>query len=111
MPPTRANVVTAASPGQQARVVLGGLAPGQDSPERYPLHVIVALLGEAGRRLEREIVDRRGLATSVLPLHAELTDVSVWGVSAGMRPAHVDAVVELIRAELRRLRDHPPRRR
>ena len=108
IPPARANVVTAQSPGQQARILLGGPGPGQDSPDRYPLHVIVALLGSAGRRLESEIVDRRGLAASVSPFHLELTDVSVWGVSSGLRPANVDAVVELVRAELRRLRDEPP---
>jgi predicted Zn-dependent peptidase len=108
IPPARANLVTAASPGQQARIVLGGPGPGQLDPDRYPLHVIVALLGTAGRRLESEIVDRRGLAASVAPLHLELTDVSVWGVSAGLRPANVDPVVELIRTELRRLRDEPP---
>ncbi|MCC6174678.1 MAG: insulinase family protein [Chloroflexi bacterium] len=107
LPPPVIRTRQATSPAQQARIVLGGPTRGLDSPDRYVMHVVEALLGEAGRRLEREIVDRRALASSVGAFYLELTDIGIWGVAAGTRSADVDAVVDLVRAELQRLRDEP----
>jgi predicted Zn-dependent peptidase len=107
VPASVARTIEEPSPARQARIVLGGPAPGYDSPDRYALHIAMALLGAAGRRLENEIVDRRGLASSVGPFYEVLTDVGVWGVWAGLAPGNVDAVLDLARAEVRRLADEP----
>ena len=45
--------------------------------------MIEAILGESGRRLERELVDTQAIASSVYPFYYPLTDVGVWGISAG----------------------------
>ena len=65
------------------------------------LDVVEAILGESGRRLERELVDTQAIASSVYMFYYPLTDVGVWGISAGSRPADVDRVMDLAKAELR----------
>jgi zinc protease len=69
--------------------------------------VIEAILGESGRRLDRELVDTQAIASSVYPFYYALTDVGVWGISAGARPGDVDRVTDLAKAELRKLREQP----
>jgi predicted Zn-dependent peptidase len=107
VPPLVARSQTDASPGQQARVIAGGPTVGYDSPDRHVHDVIDAILGESGRRLERELVDKQGLASSAYPFFIALTDVGVWGVSVGVRPADVDLALGLAKAELRTLRETP----
>jgi predicted Zn-dependent peptidase len=107
MPPLVARSQTDDSPGQQARIIAGGPTVGFDSPDRHVHDVIDAILGESGRRLERELVDTQGLASSAYPFYIALTDVGVWGVSVGVRPADIDRGLELTKAELRTLRETP----
>jgi predicted Zn-dependent peptidase len=107
VPPPIDRRLAASAPGQQARVVLGGPAAGQNSPDRYVLQVVDAVLGAAGRRLENEIIDKRSLASSVGSFYLELTDVGVWLASIGTQVERVDEVTDLVRAEMRRLRDAP----
>jgi predicted Zn-dependent peptidase len=107
VPPTVARTQVAASPGQQARIVAGGPTVGYDSPDRHVHDVIDAILGESGRRLERELVDRQAIASSAYPFYLALTDVGVWGVSIGSRPADIDRVLDLAKAELRVIREEP----
>jgi predicted Zn-dependent peptidase len=95
------------SPAQQARIIAGGPTVGYDSPDRHVLDVIEAILGESGRRLERELVDTQAIASSAYPFYLALTDVGVWGVSIGARPSNVDRVLELAKAEIRGLRERP----
>jgi predicted Zn-dependent peptidase len=108
VPPPVSRRVVAQSPGQQARVLFGGPVAGSNSEDRYALEVADAILGGAGRRLRSEIQDKRSLASSVGSFYSELTDVGLWAVDVGTQAGNVDQVVELIRAELRRLRDAPP---
>jgi predicted Zn-dependent peptidase len=107
VPPLVRRSQTDTSPAQQARIIVGGPTVGYDSPDRHVLDVIEAILGESGRRLERELVDTQAIASSVYPFYYPLTDVGVWGISAGSRPGDVDRVMELAKAELRALRETP----
>ena len=107
VPPLVRRSETGTSPAQQARIIVGGPTVGYDSPDRHVLDVIEAILGESGRRLERELVDTQAIASSVYPFYYPLTDVGVWGTSAGARPGDVDRVMELAKAELRALRESP----
>ena len=107
VPPLTARSQVDASPGLQARIIAGGPTVGYDSPDRHVLDVMEAILGESGRRLERELVDTRAIASSVYPFYIPLTDVGVWGISAGVRPADVDTVLDLVKSELRTLRESP----
>lgn len=106
-PPAVARSQVAASPGQQARIVAGGPTVGYDSKDRHVLDVIDAILGESGRRLERELVDRQAIASSVYPFYQALTDAGVWGISIGTRPTDTDRVLELAKAEIRAIREQP----
>ena len=110
IPPQVARTMTSTSPGQQARVVLGGPTFGVDNPDHYVYDVIYALLGEAGRRLERKLVDEQAIASSAYAFYFPLMDVGVWGVGASMRDADVDAVLAGLKEELRILRDQPATR-
>jgi predicted Zn-dependent peptidase len=107
VPPLVARTQVDASPGQQARIIAGGPTVGYDSPDRHVHDVIDAILSASGRRLERELVDTQGIASSAYSFYYPLTDVGVWGISAGIRPADVDRVVELTKAQLRALRETP----
>jgi zinc protease len=107
VPPLVQRLQTDGSPAQQARIIVGGPTVGYDSPDRHVLDVIEAILGESGRRLERELVDTQAIASSVYPFYYPLTDVGVWGISAGSRPGDVDRVMDLAKAELRSLRETP----
>ena len=107
VPPLVQRIQTGASPGQQARVIVGGATVGYDSPDRHVLDVIDAILGDSGRRLEREFVDTQAIASSAYAFYYPLTDVGTWGISIGARPADVDQVIELAKVQLRLLRDAP----
>ncbi|MFN8636852.1 MAG: pitrilysin family protein [Chloroflexota bacterium] len=107
VPPRVARQQVDASPAQQARIIAGGPTVGYDSADRHVLDLIEAVLGESGRRLERELVDTQGIASSVYPFYIALTDVGVWGVSAGSRPADVERVLGLVKAELKTIRETP----
>jgi len=107
VPAPVARLFSGSSPGQQARIVLGGSTIGYDSADRYVHEVIDAALGEAGRRLERELVDRRAIASSTFSFYLPLTDVGVWAIGAGARDADVDTAVGVIKEQLRALREAP----
>jgi predicted Zn-dependent peptidase len=107
LPPARHRRVEEGIPGGQAQIALGLTAPGADHPDTYALDVVSAILGEVGRRLVGEIRDRRGLASSVSSSYSGLSDIGAWWTLVGTSPENVDTVVELILAEMRRLRDRP----
>ena len=69
--------------------------------------MIDELLGEAGRRLGRTLIDDRGVASSVSPFYQALTDVGVWGVNIGTRDADVEVAIAVVKEELHALRDRP----
>ena len=96
-----------ASPGQQARIVIGSPTAGLDSGDRYALEVIDELLGEAGRRLARKLIDERGSVSSVSSFYLALTDVGIWGVLAGVGDDDVDIVAAVVKDEPRTLRERP----
>jgi len=107
VPPLATRVKTSSSPGQQARILLGGPTVGLDSPDRYVHEVLDALLGDAGRRLERELVDEQAIASSTYSFYYALTDVGVWAIGAGARNDDVDAVLDVVKDQIRQLRDRP----
>lgn len=92
---------------QQAQLTLGFPTPGLNSPDQYPLVVLNALLGDAGLRLETDIVDEQGLAAGVGSEYFPYTDVGVWLAAASTRPAQLDAVAARIGYHLRRMADEP----
>jgi predicted Zn-dependent peptidase len=107
LPTTRSQRVEEPTVGSQAHLALGGIAPGADHPDTYALDIISATLGEVGRRLVREIRDERGLAAYVSSAYSTLTDIGIWWTMLSTSPGNVDAVIELILQEVRRIREQP----
>jgi zinc protease len=105
LPAARSQRVEESTVGTQAQVALGGPAPGANQPDTYALDIVSATLGEVGRRLVGEIRDKRGLAAGVGSSYSTLTDIGAWWAQVGTSPENVDTVVELILAEIRRIRD------
>jgi predicted Zn-dependent peptidase len=105
LPAARSQRVDESTVGTQAQVALGGPAPGANHPDTYALDIVSATLGEVGRRLVGEIRDKRGLAAGVGSSYSTLTDIGAWWAQVGTSPENVETVVELILAEIRRIRD------
>jgi zinc protease len=106
-PSAQARLVQTNAPGQQARLAMGMPAPGSDDDDRYPLDVLVAVLGEAGRRLHNEVVEERGLASDIGIAFFELTDVGVWEVWATARPDNVQPVMDVVKGQVGQFRSVP----
>jgi predicted Zn-dependent peptidase len=85
-------------------LVFGVATPGMNSTERYPLAVVAAILGRAGRRLRRELREDRALTYSVSAQFGALSDVGVLSIATGVDSERCDEAVEAINAELDRLR-------
>jgi predicted Zn-dependent peptidase len=73
--------------------------------DRAPLRVLNAVLGRSSGRLYGEIRDRRGLAYSAYSSVSQFVDGGIFLVYAGTEPATAPAVLELLKAELQRVRD------
>lgn len=92
-------------PLEQVHFVLGGPGVPQAAPERYALYLLNAAVGGSmSSRLFQEIRERRGLVYSIYSGHAAFRDAGLFYVYAGVEPGRFPTVVELVTAELRRLR-------
>jgi predicted Zn-dependent peptidase len=106
-PIAQARVIEGSAAGNQARLAMGVPAPGSNSDERYALDVLVAVMGEAGRRLHNEVVEERGLASSIGVAFWELTDVGVWQIWAGAAPEDIQPLIDIVKDQVRVLRTTP----
>ncbi|MFN3475939.1 MAG: M16 family metallopeptidase [Candidatus Methylomirabilales bacterium] len=76
--------------------------------DRYALYLINALLGGSmSSRLFQEIRERRGLVYSIYSYQASYRDAGLLVVYAGCSPESANLVVDLIKAEGRRLYEEP----
>lgn len=90
----------------EVHVCLGVKALPQNSPERYVLYVLNAILGSGvSSRLFQEVREKRGLAYSIYSFIAPYWDTGIWGVYTGTAKKRVAEVIELIGREMRGLRD------
>jgi predicted Zn-dependent peptidase len=97
--------VVAGDGNRLAEIRLGWPAPGDEHADAAAVYVLSDLLGTTGRRLSEEIRDRRALATSVDIDYIDFSDAGALMVAASTQPERVDAVVEEILAQIRRVRD------
>jgi predicted Zn-dependent peptidase len=103
-PPADGRLVEGAASGRQARLAMGVPAPGSDNDDRYALDVLVAVFGDAGRRLHNEVVEQRGLASDIGVAFWELTDVGVWQIWAAATPENVQPVIDIVKDNVRVVR-------
>jgi predicted Zn-dependent peptidase len=90
---------------EQDHVVLGVRAFSSLDPDRYALAVMNQVLGGGmSSRLFQEVRERRGLAYSVFSYQASFDDTGFLALYAGTAPERVNETLEVLRAELDRLR-------
>lgn len=88
-----------------SEIRLGWPAPADTSADSPAMTIIEEILGDTGRRLTEEIRERRSLATFVAPGYAPFSDAGTFLVAARTQPDHEQQVIDLILAEIQRLRD------
>ena len=93
---------------EQANLALAVQCGGRRDPDRYPLEVLVTMLGRGmSSRLFKEVRERRGLAYSVAARVGRLRDIGALAVTAGVTREHQEEALGVIMGELRRLVSEP----
>jgi predicted Zn-dependent peptidase len=99
-----AHTVVCSRDTEQAHIVLGAGGFGRVDERRFALGVLNDVLGGGmSSRLFQEIREKRGLAYSVYSYGSQYADAGLFGVYAGCAPGKVEEVLDLTRAELRRV--------
>lgn len=89
---------------EQAHLIIATPFPTACSDERYSASLLASIIGGGtSSRLWQKIREERGLAYSVGAGGSTYSDAGVFMVYAGASPAHLDEVVDLSLAELRRV--------
>jgi len=91
----------------QTHLVYGFTGVRVTDPERRPLEILSTVLAGQGGRLFIELRDKRSMAYSVSSFSLEGMDPGYFAVYMGTSPEKVDAALEGIREELRKVRDEP----
>ena len=89
---------------EQAHLVIAAPWPDAKSEERYAASLLASVIGGGtSSRLWQTVREDRGLAYSVGAGGSTFSDVGVFTIYAGTSPEHVDEVVDLALAEMRRV--------
>ncbi len=89
---------------EQAHLVIAAPWPDARSSDRYAASLLASVIGGGtSSRLWQTIREERGLAYSVGAGGSTFSDVGVFTIYAGTSPEHVDEVVDLSLAEMRRV--------
>jgi predicted Zn-dependent peptidase len=107
LPTPTARKVALSLGSDQSHIFIGAPVPGVAAEDRAPLRVLNAVLGRSSGRLFSEIRDRRGLAYSAYSTVSQFVDGGIFTVYAGTTPRSADVVLELLQAELQRIREQP----
>ena len=91
---------------EQIHIALGVRTVDLDSPKRYPLSLLAAILGGGmSSRLFHEVREKRGLAYYVRSSSDEYKDAGTFVSTAGVDPKRVAEAVEVMMAEYRKVAD------
>ena len=107
IPAAKARRIEETTPGTQSHLVMGLPAPGANHEDTYPLDILSTTLGEVGRRLVTEVRDKRGLAPGIGSSYSSLSDVGAWLSSVSTSPENIEPIIELVVAEMKRIRSEP----
>jgi predicted Zn-dependent peptidase len=89
---------------EQAHLVIATPWPDARDSDRYAASLLASVVGGGtSSRLWQTIREERGLAYSVGAGGSTFSDVGVFNIYAGTSPEHVDEVVDLSLAEMRRV--------
>ena len=90
---------------EQVHAIVGSLGPSYTSPDRHACFLLNAILGGSmSSRLFQEIREKRGLAYSIHSYLVSYQDIGKVGIYVGTGEEKFEQVLDLIMAELRRLR-------
>jgi predicted Zn-dependent peptidase len=93
---------------EQAHLILASPFPSARDEDRYAASLLGSVVGGGtSSRLWQRIREERGLAYSVGAAGSHFTDAGVFQIYAGTSPQHLDEVLDLSLAELRRTLREP----
>ena len=93
---------------EQVQLCLGVPAPAVDSPQRYAVYLLNAMLGGGmSSRLFQSIREDKGLAYSIYSEASPFRDTGALSIYAGTSVDKTAEVLRLTIAELRRLKEEP----
>ena len=88
---------------EQAHLILAAPFPSARDEDRYAATLLSSVIGGGtSSRLWQQIREERGLAYAVGSAGSHFTDAGIFQIYAGMSPEHLDEVLDLSLAELRR---------
>ncbi|HEX2036727.1 MAG TPA: pitrilysin family protein, partial [Chloroflexota bacterium] len=106
--PASTKTVQAEAGQQQLQFWLGFPAPHLQHEDRHAVRVLNALMSGPAGRLFEELRNARGLAYVAGAAYSAYTDAGVWQAVAAVDPANLNAALDVVRAEIQRLRASPP---
>jgi predicted Zn-dependent peptidase len=93
---------------EQCHVCLGGTGIRRADERRFAVRVLDAIFGGlSSSRLFQAVREERGLAYSVYSFSGQLTDTGQIGLYLGTRPDNLAEAMQIVSAELERVRAHP----
>jgi len=93
---------------EQVHICLNSRGIAITDPRRYELSLLNTILGgNMSSRLFQQIREKRGLAYAVYSFASSHVDTGMFGVYLGVHPDHVNRAVELVLAEIGRLKKEP----
>jgi zinc protease len=96
-----------ASEKEQSHVIIGWRGLTLNSPQRFVLEAIEAILAGQGGRLFYELRDKNSLAYSVAPMKMESLETGYVGGYIACSPEKVDKAIEMFHQEFKKLVNTP----
>ena len=94
---------------EQAQIAVGARALAQTDERRWPLRVLIALMGAGmSSRLFQEVREKRGLAYTTYAFSHSYTEAGAFGMYAGCKPANVAQVIDVMTGEWERIATTAP---
>lgn len=96
-------------PVKQARCALGRTAYSFSDDNRSPFYMLTSILGGSGMnsRLNLALREKHGFVYSIGAQYVPFTDTGLFVISFGTEPSQMKKGIELVKHELKRLRDEP----
>jgi len=96
-------------PVKQARCALGRTAYSFSDDKRSPFYMLTSILGGSGMnsRLNLALREKHGFVYSIGAQYVPFTDTGLFVISFGTEPSQMKKGIELVKQELKRLRDEP----
>ncbi|HPW63315.1 MAG TPA: pitrilysin family protein [Cyclobacteriaceae bacterium] len=94
---------------KQARCALGRTAYSFSDDKRSPFYMLTSILGGSGMnsRLNLALREKHGFVYSIGAQYVPFTDTGLFVISFGTEPSQMKKGIELVKHELKRLREEP----